>query len=230
MDCRVCADLGRWQAAWLPAGSWGSRGRGFFPPSRPGGTRSSESVWQRTCRRPYVADAQGDRVTLAALNRVRTGGVGRGPWSAAGWGSTSASRQWPSTTGCAAWQRDTSTSRTRSGRSSGASSPASSTAYPFRITVICEQLGVPHEDEPPFHSWARLHRDPARPAPRAGGRADLEMDEYMSGLIERFRTAPGPGVLSRWPPRKGWRPRTWWPRGGCCRSPGTIVHARSVGE
>src|SRR3954454_4052687 len=27
-------------------------------------------------------------------------------------------------------------------------------AYPLPVTVICQQLGVPHEDEPRFHPWA----------------------------------------------------------------------------
>jgi cytochrome P450 len=72
-------------------------------------------------------------------------------------------------------------------------------AYPYPVTVICEQLGVPHEDEPRFHPWAEAiitQLDP-RPGQRdEAARAQSEMNEYMSGLIERFRADPGPGLLS----------------------------------
>jgi cytochrome P450 len=72
-------------------------------------------------------------------------------------------------------------------------------AYPYPVTVICDQLGVPPEDEPRFHPWADslvTSLDP-RPGQQADvKRAQKEMGEYMSGLIGRFRAAPGPGLLS----------------------------------
>ena len=72
-------------------------------------------------------------------------------------------------------------------------------AYPYPVTVICEQLGVPREDEPRFHPWASAivtNLDPRPGQEDVAQRALQEMDEYMSGLIERFRANPGPGLLS----------------------------------
>ena len=72
-------------------------------------------------------------------------------------------------------------------------------AYPFPVTVICEQLGVPDEDEPRFHPWADAivtELDPRPGQEDAVGRSRVEMGEYMAGLIERLRAAPGPGLLS----------------------------------
>jgi cytochrome P450 len=72
-------------------------------------------------------------------------------------------------------------------------------AYPFPVTVICEQLGVPHEDEPRFHPWADAlitRLDPRPGQEEVAARARAELTEYMSGLVERFRRVPGAGLLS----------------------------------
>jgi cytochrome P450 len=72
-------------------------------------------------------------------------------------------------------------------------------AYPYPVTVICELLGVPHQDEPRFHPWADAiitQLDPRPGHEDAADRARAEMGQYMSGLIERYRAAPGPGLLS----------------------------------
>jgi cytochrome P450 len=72
-------------------------------------------------------------------------------------------------------------------------------AYPLPVAVICQQLGVPHEDEPRFHPWAEAiitALDP-RPGQQAvAAQASAEMNQYMAGLVERFRTEPGTGLLS----------------------------------
>jgi cytochrome P450 len=72
-------------------------------------------------------------------------------------------------------------------------------AYPLPVAVICQQLGVPHEDEPRFHPWADAiitALDP-RPGQQAvAAQASVEMNQYMAGLVERFRTEPGTGLLS----------------------------------
>jgi cytochrome P450 len=72
-------------------------------------------------------------------------------------------------------------------------------AYPLPVTVICRQLGVPHEDEPRFHPWAEAiitQLDPRPGQQEAAAQASAEMNEYMAGLVERFRAEPGTGLLS----------------------------------
>jgi cytochrome P450 len=63
-------------------------------------------------------------------------------------------------------------------------------AYPFPVTVICDLLGVPEEDEPRFHPWAEaivagLNPDPAedpREAARRSQQAAGELAQYLIGL------------------------------------------------
>jgi cytochrome P450 len=79
-------------------------------------------------------------------------------------------------------------------------------AYPIPVTVICEQLGVPPEDEPRFHPWTEAIITGLDPrAGQQGGQegAIAEMSEYLSGLVERYRTTPAPGLLSGLANEKG---------------------------
>jgi len=76
-------------------------------------------------------------------------------------------------------------------------------AYPLPVTVICELLGVPHEDEPRFHDWASaLARslDPAERIPEpeihAARQAALQLLGYLGQLVEIRRTRPGDDLLS----------------------------------
>ena len=72
-------------------------------------------------------------------------------------------------------------------------------AYPMPVTVICGQLGVPHEDEPRFHPWAEAiitQLDPRPGQQDAAAQASAELNQYMAELVERFRTEPGTGLLS----------------------------------
>jgi cytochrome P450 len=76
-------------------------------------------------------------------------------------------------------------------------------AYPFPVSVICELLGVPREDEPRFHVWADAlveSLDPGAADPAAVERrrleAETEMGRFFTGLVEDARQAPGADLLS----------------------------------
>jgi cytochrome P450 len=75
-------------------------------------------------------------------------------------------------------------------------------AYPFPVTVICELLGVPREDEPRFHKWVEAgleSLDPSAAGPEQRERqahAMAEMTQYLAGLVEAHRRSPGNDLLS----------------------------------
>jgi len=76
-------------------------------------------------------------------------------------------------------------------------------AYPFPVTVICELLGVPREDEPRFHGWAQALVDALDPGAGDAGERErkrtealTEMGLYLAGLVDAYRKSPGPSLLS----------------------------------
>jgi cytochrome P450 len=76
-------------------------------------------------------------------------------------------------------------------------------AYPLPVTVICDVLGVPHEDEPQFSVWTKaislLASPDARLDPEAsmkGSMASQEAGAYMYGLVQRRKTDPGDDMIS----------------------------------
>jgi cytochrome P450 len=76
-------------------------------------------------------------------------------------------------------------------------------AYPFPVTVICELLGVPREDESRFHVWAEAiveALDPGVADPQEAQRKRTEamsaMGLYFADLVESHRRSPGADLLS----------------------------------
>lgn len=77
-------------------------------------------------------------------------------------------------------------------------------AYPLPVTIICELLGVPREDEPRFRAWsdvlvATLNPDPSLLTPeflQQVMQANIEIRQYMAGLIAEHRAHPGDDLLS----------------------------------
>lgn len=76
-------------------------------------------------------------------------------------------------------------------------------AYLFPVTVICELLGVPREDEPRFHVWVEALVQALDPGAadraevqRKATQARVEMGRYFAGLVESHRREPGTDLLS----------------------------------
>jgi cytochrome P450 len=66
-------------------------------------------------------------------------------------------------------------------------------SYPLPVTVICELLGVPREDEKRFHAWADTLTnglDPALAKDPGISRAFEEISQYMGQLIAERRVNP----------------------------------------
>ena len=77
-------------------------------------------------------------------------------------------------------------------------------AYPLPVTVICDLLGVPREDEPRFRVWsdvlvATLNPDPTAITPQQQQEviaAITQIRQYMGELIAAHRANPGDDLLS----------------------------------
>ena len=74
-------------------------------------------------------------------------------------------------------------------------------AYPLPVTIICELLGVPREDEPRFQVWATtlansVDPDPGQKTDQAALQAGLALRHYMQALIAERRKHPGDDLLS----------------------------------
>src|SRR5215216_2726125 len=74
-------------------------------------------------------------------------------------------------------------------------------AYPLPVTVICELLGVPREDESSFHTWAdtlahSLDPDPGQKTDQGAFQAGMELRNYMQKLVAERRAHPRDDHLS----------------------------------
>ncbi|MEV6037207.1 cytochrome P450 [Nonomuraea sp. NPDC052116] len=76
-------------------------------------------------------------------------------------------------------------------------------AYPLPVTVICELLGVPREDEPRFHRWSQAIIETIDPTTgtvaereRRNMEVRTELGTYMKELTDVHRRRPGDDLLS----------------------------------
>ncbi|GCE14903.1 cytochrome P450 [Tengunoibacter tsumagoiensis] len=76
-------------------------------------------------------------------------------------------------------------------------------AYPLPVTVICQLLGVPREDEAHFHSWSEILAsvlDPGQAQTDAQltqiMNANKQIHEYMQQLLQKLKVHPGDNLLS----------------------------------
>ncbi|WAC90851.1 cytochrome P450 [Mycobacterium sp. Aquia_213] len=82
-------------------------------------------------------------------------------------------------------------------------------AYPLPVNVICRIMGIPIEDEPQFHAWIAdvvsgifdlgpdIQTEEGRARRAKGEAADVELNEYIVGLVEKAAKSPGPGMISQ---------------------------------
>ncbi|AWS43388.1 cytochrome P450 [Streptosporangium sp. 'caverna'] len=76
-------------------------------------------------------------------------------------------------------------------------------AYPLPVTVICELLGVPREDEPRFHKWSQIAVETNDPTTgslvernRRRFQTMAQLGRYLNELVDEHRRQPGDDLLS----------------------------------
>lgn len=69
-------------------------------------------------------------------------------------------------------------------------------AFPLPITVICELLGIPHDDRDAFRDWTNVIVAVSTSSRSEVERVTRELPEYLSRLIAAKRENPGEDMLS----------------------------------
>lgn len=72
----------------------------------------------------------------------------------------------------------------------------SALAFPLPVYVICRMLGVPESDQDRFKAWSDIFLNMTRYSADEMKAAQEEFADYMSGLIDGKRAAPGDDLLS----------------------------------
>jgi cytochrome P450 len=82
-------------------------------------------------------------------------------------------------------------------------------AYPLPVNVICRIMGVPIDDEPQFYAWIAditaglfdlgpdIQTEEGQARRAKGEAADVELNKYIVGLVEKAAKSPGPGMISQ---------------------------------
>jgi fatty acid omega-hydroxylase len=82
-------------------------------------------------------------------------------------------------------------------------------AYPLPVNVICRIMGIPIEDEPQFHAWITdiasgvfdlgpdIQTEDGQARRAKGEAANVELHNYIVGLVEKAAKSPGPGMISQ---------------------------------
>jgi len=82
-------------------------------------------------------------------------------------------------------------------------------AYPLPVNVICRIMGIPIQDEPQFHAWVTdiasgifdlgpdIQTEEGQARRAKGEAANLELNKYIAGLVEKAAKSPGPDMISQ---------------------------------
>ncbi len=88
----------------------------------------------------------------------------------------------------------------------GVADLAAAYSIPLPMLVIADMLGIPPEDRPRFHRWSDVILDMSYTIPRVAGADEansafvdvtIEMNDYLTNLLQQRRTSPRDDLLTR---------------------------------